>query len=402
MTHTEKTAAETKSIGFDYQYYFFLWKLFSLRNDESIGLEVKDDVHIELANNKQILYQIKHTVQQNKDGSPKNLTELDTDLWKTLYNWVKVITDIEDDRESIDKQLFFLKNTTFIIASNKSSSSSNNILSAIDNFEISGQLVGTIRNTFLSLDTTNEIVKTYIEEVLKLDDRVLCAFIENISFELGENDIIKKCKEAIKADKIPEHKIDGVFSNIDSAIRHDNFLNIKKGQKVIISFNDFYLKYRKYYDVARNQSLIIKEFSDDLPNKIEDQIFIKQILEIGDIQPNDIELIAEFTRFRLKLKNNLDRWLQEGELTSIEIANFKNNALLKWKHEFRKKYRKPLTDDEHTNSALDILDNLRVEQLQLDGQILDVDMSNGHFYELSNIPIIGWKQDWGKYQDDNK
>ena len=44
-THIEKTAAETKSIGFDYQYYFFLWKLLSLRKGESVGLEVKDDVH---------------------------------------------------------------------------------------------------------------------------------------------------------------------------------------------------------------------------------------------------------------------------------------------------------------------------------------------------------------------
>ncbi|MFT5753980.1 MAG: hypothetical protein ACI924_001206, partial [Flavobacterium sp.] len=24
-THFEKTGAETKSIGFDFQYYFFLW-----------------------------------------------------------------------------------------------------------------------------------------------------------------------------------------------------------------------------------------------------------------------------------------------------------------------------------------------------------------------------------------
>ena len=44
-TQIEKTAAETKSIGFDYQYYFFLWKLLSLETGESVGLEVKDDVH---------------------------------------------------------------------------------------------------------------------------------------------------------------------------------------------------------------------------------------------------------------------------------------------------------------------------------------------------------------------
>lgn len=61
-THTEKTAAESKSIGFDYQYYFFLWKVLLLQPNESVGLEVKDDVHTELSNNHQVLYQLKHVL----------------------------------------------------------------------------------------------------------------------------------------------------------------------------------------------------------------------------------------------------------------------------------------------------------------------------------------------------
>ena len=58
-THTEATSAETTSIGFDYQYYFFLWKVLSLLPDESVGLEIKDDVHCDLRNNHQLLYQIR-------------------------------------------------------------------------------------------------------------------------------------------------------------------------------------------------------------------------------------------------------------------------------------------------------------------------------------------------------
>ena len=64
QTQTDKTSAETKSIGFDYQYYFFLWKLLSLRTGESVGLEVKDDVHTKLNNDEQIFYQIKHTIKK--------------------------------------------------------------------------------------------------------------------------------------------------------------------------------------------------------------------------------------------------------------------------------------------------------------------------------------------------
>ena len=62
-THVDKTSAETKSIGFEYQYYFFLWKVLSLEHGETVGLEVKDDVHTELNDSTQILYQLKHTIK---------------------------------------------------------------------------------------------------------------------------------------------------------------------------------------------------------------------------------------------------------------------------------------------------------------------------------------------------
>jgi len=93
QTHTEKTSAADKSIGFDYQYYYFLYRLLKMRRAESVGLEVKDDVHTDLACNRQILIQLKHTVQKKAGGTTNNLTQYDSDLWKTLSNWTKVITD---------------------------------------------------------------------------------------------------------------------------------------------------------------------------------------------------------------------------------------------------------------------------------------------------------------------
>ena len=50
--HTDKTSAADKSIGFDFQYYYFLWRLLNLKSGETVGLEVMDDVHTDLANNR--------------------------------------------------------------------------------------------------------------------------------------------------------------------------------------------------------------------------------------------------------------------------------------------------------------------------------------------------------------
>ena len=147
-TQSEIASAEKKSIGFDYQYYFFLWKLLSLETGESVGLEVKDDVHTELNNDEQIFYQIKHTIKKKADGSAANLTESDNDLWKTLSNWVKIITDKADDRADKNKQLAFIKKTCFVLASNKSSSDSNKIVKSIIDLHDNTITINNVKKTF--------------------------------------------------------------------------------------------------------------------------------------------------------------------------------------------------------------------------------------------------------------
>jgi hypothetical protein len=396
-THADKTSAETKSIGFDYQYYFFLWKVLSLNEGESVGLEVKDDVHTELNENTQILYQLKHTTKTKSDGSPSNLSSLDNDLWKTISNWIQVVLDKADDRETKHKQLNFIKKTSFILATNKSSSKTNHLINAISNFQSEDisidQFIEQI-NKLLGTTADKNIIE-YINRVLLLDEQILIAFIKKIFFELDENEIIAKCKKAIKADKVPENKIDDVYSALDSAIREDNFIDIKKGNKINISFDDFYNKYHKYYDKGRSCSLFVRSFTEHFPSKIEEQVFIQQLLEINDISSNDMESITEFTTQRLKLSNNIETWLTKGELTSEDFKQYRAESILKWKNEHRKQMRKTISDDD---KGLEVLDSMRSEMIFLSGSPLSIELSNGTFYELSDLPQIGWRKDWEKYK----
>ena len=396
-THVDKTSAETKSIGFDYQYYFFLWKVLSLEFGETVGLEVKDDVHTELNDSTQILYQLKHTIKTKPNNSPVNLSSLDKDLWKTLSNWVQVITDKADDRAIQKNQLEFINKTNFVLATNKTSSKSNDLINAISNFQNDSISIDTFNDNIdnlLNKCKDNSIVE-YITRVKGLNICVLSEFIRKISFELNENDIITKCKNAIKADKVPENKIDDVYASIDSSIRKDNFLNIKQGQKVRISFDDFYQKYRKYYDIARSCPLAIRTFTGHLPSRLEDQIFIQQLLEVGDISISDIEDMTEFTAQRLKLASNIETWLRNGELTSEEIQHFEEDATLIWKNEYRKQMR---SRESVKIKALKTLDFIREKKLDISNTSLNIELSNGSYYELSNIPLIGWEKGWEKYK----
>lgn len=399
-THTEKTAAESKSIGFDYQYYFFLWKLIMLQPNETIGLEVKDDVHTDLSNNHQLLYQLKHTIKTNADGTPANLTTLDLDMWKTFSNWSKVISDKNDNRNTIQSQLSFIKKTSFVLASNKSSNKANKVVSIISELQSGKKNENEVCKLFddLRKDSDNDTLKEYIEDVLSLDIKVLKAFLSQTFFHLDDDDIIEKCKEGIKSKMVPENKIEDAFSLLDSNIRVDNFLKIKDKIKIEISFTDFYKKYRRYFDVYRNSSLTVREYTSALPDNLEDQVFIKQLQEIGFVVNGDFEYISELTRFKLKLLNNLEDWKQDGEITEMELNRFKENALNIWKNEFRFKYTGSISEEEFNYKGLEILRTVLSNNLKLGGQELDIDLCNGKYYLLSDEPIIGWRKDWEKYK----
>ena len=109
----EEHAADTKLIGFDYQFLYFLYLILDLNTGEKLGFEILDDIHIECPNGNIVLLQTKHTVQKNAKGDQINLTERDSDLWKTINNWILFI-------EASEEIETFLIKTSFKLVTNKS------------------------------------------------------------------------------------------------------------------------------------------------------------------------------------------------------------------------------------------------------------------------------------------
>lgn len=67
------TSADTKIIGTDYQFFYFINELLKLKKGQQLGYEVKDDVHIDLSCGKTTLIQLKHTTQKQANGETINL-----------------------------------------------------------------------------------------------------------------------------------------------------------------------------------------------------------------------------------------------------------------------------------------------------------------------------------------
>jgi hypothetical protein len=394
--HIDKTSAEDKSIGFDYQYYYFLYKLLNLEAGQTLGLEVMDDVHTELEGGKQLLVQLKYTTQKRKDSTPKNLTTLDPDFWKTLSNWSKVIMDDEAGRSDETSQLEFVDRTEFLLASNKSDNTANSTLAKIREFQrneishaelLSG--IGAIKNS-----SKDETVVAYIEDVQSLPAGVSEVFFYHIKFDLGCDDVIQLCRDSILKRFIDPSKVDDVFSSLDSQLRSDNFNLVSNKQKIIITYDDFRKKYRIHFDKARNSKLEVKRHFEVPKDTLGEQVFLIQLIDIGDVEADDIERLTTLFYHQLLTKNNVDDWLREGDITSIDVEALEDDAITSWTNKHRQAFRKTVAKEDVNDAAQGVVDRLRDERLSVASQEMDRPFSNGEYYDLCERRKIGWRNDW--------
>lgn len=397
-TFAEKTSAADKWVGFDYQYYYFIDKLLNMKTGDSLGLEVLDDVHAKVSSGFQLLFQLKHTTALAASGKPVNLTSLDGDLWKTMSNWAELISDKNDNRADVAKQLEFVKKSEFHLVTNKTHSDSNLFVDAIVKLH-AGQLeFDDVKKVVTSLHAATEDlnIKSYIKNVISLESKVAEKFFYQIRFELNSDEILKKIRQSIAEKAIAPEQVDAVFETLDSNIREDNFINIKLGVPLYISFDEFMTRYRKVFANGRKKSLKYIEYQPVMPDDLMTQKFVKQLIHIGDVDTSEIEIVADYTVKRMRAVRHLIEWHKTGQLITTEIDFFHKDVIDKWANKFRRKFRPENMPSDVHGAAIDLLDELREITFLLDEQTLTTELSNGELYNLSDTHRIGWHPNWDK------
>lgn len=399
ISRYDLTSADTKIIGFDFQYFYFINELLKLDAGQSIGFEAKDDVHIELPSNTKViikLVQLKHTVQKNTKGIPTNLTDKDDDLWKSLSNWCKVICDKSQARGTIKAQLAYLKDTEFILATNKKISK-NKFISDVNKFIDRklkfSEVIDYLRD--LEKNTKDEDVKSHIHDILVLNQKALESFIEKLHFIDTGDEIIASIKSNIQRKMIANDRVNDVFNDLFSELKQDFFKSVKAGKHQIITFDEWMKKYTCIFEKNRNTTLPVRCFKPIFPDDLFKQPFIEELIEIGEIEDEDLSQVAEFSGFMLNVQMNLNQWYIDGEITNSDLEKFHKVAVSIWKNTHKKSHRITKTNLDLNNiNALNCLDDIRARELKMLTTDLGIDLSNGEFYYLSNESQIGWKIEW--------
>jgi len=402
-TIQEQHTAGPQAIGFDYQFYYFMLLALELRHGQKVGFEVKDDVHIEREDGTTILFQTKHTVLENSNGTTQNLTTLDTDLWKTLNNWTNFIKKGKGN---------FLDKHSFVLTTNKNENN-NEFVSSLSNFKADKNIDTLLKKLNDLKDKTKDTtIQKYIENLVSLDKTKLSSFLSKISIETGVDEIIERVKNKILERCLQDRFVEPIFSSLTSNFQEAKYTDIRNRKNFEISFDDFKNKFGKCFQIAfQEKSLPKRELPILLPEDLENQTFIKQLIDIGEIQSGS-KYIAEYTTQMLKALNHFSFWVDENFVLPTDMDDFKKNSIQIWANEFRAKYRQIENkissgsliidlENDINNLGIELVDYLRKQDLSIPNYpSIGVEFSNGHYYALSDNLEIGWHFDWqNKYKE---
>ncbi len=409
VTKNQKlTSADKKSIGFDYQFLYFVYRALELKPGEKIGYEVKDDVHLELKDGSEIFLQLKHSLQTNADMNIINLTEKDSDLWKSLYNWNLSINEIEKT-----KKIAYINNIEFVLVTNKNNEGNNffNKTKEMKNGDISVKkykdYISELHKGIEGDKPHSKNLRKYMELLINQEDDILSAFVNKLNFTFSFDDLVKRIKDQILSNHIDERKLDEIFERCIGNLSIWKYENIKRGESVFISFDEINKRVKHCFIYGRSEKFPRKILGElRLPDKLENQEFIKELIEINDLEIIELINIAKYTTFRLKIENFFDAWIQENYMTETDKEVFIKECVLLWSTHHRqahrdsnKEIRKGKMDEAELNeclcdNAINCLYELRKGTLSLSGEELSIEESNGAFYSLSEQKEIGWKLDW--------
>ena len=393
------TSADSKQLGFEYQYLYFIVKLFSLSRGDEVGYETLDDVHtISFHEQKTYLYQLKHTIDATPLGEQVNLTTLSEDLWKTLSNWSKLISDPLEGRIKKDAQKQFIETSCFILVTNRRVNANEmiNKMTGVKQGIVNGSdFLNYIKQ--LQAKTKNIEIKEYMNDIIKLGVAVSQAFIKNVEIIDSPNNLFDTIRDGIRDKMVPEEYIDDIFGNLYRQLKEDFFNKVTSGQRQIITYEDWITKYREIFNQYRSTLLPLREYNPILPEHLDEQFFVKELIEIGAVDMDDFGLseIAEYTNHYLSITMQLEDWYKEGRITHSSMLQFHKDAILQWKNIHRTCHR--LTKGNSgldCQNALNCFDKIMDEKLGFMSTALGVEKSNGEFIKLADEKKIGWKYAW--------
>ncbi|ENO76085.1 hypothetical protein B447_18583 [Thauera sp. 27] len=398
MNHSDKIAADKTSLGFEFQDFVYIEKLIDLRPEQTLGLELHDDIHVETATDDAsikdlLLIQVKHSVD------PGNVTDRDIDLWKTIHNWLKLVPGLPPYR-TLTFQLYTnksLNNQAFV---SLLKAPRQNIQAIIEHIKNTDQEISAAESKKKPDESPNPLAK-YVKSVSKASDEELKFIFERFEFHSDNSSIITRISSALRQLSIPKSRVEDTAKYVIGAFKQSKFSRIVKGEKVVITFDDFRTEmgFDRIVRSARAEPADFDRFVDiyysyERPDTLSfnNSKFHDQLKDIGisdeEIVDRGVEMILA-EQFMESLRD-------AGSFSASENSRLENKAVSDWQLLHNQSHRSTKEDDEaaHQQASLGCYDQTMRTPLKAGDIELPINLSCGKYIKLSNLPRIGWRKNW--------
>lgn len=404
-----KRSAADIFAAFEYQWNYFVLMLLKENDDAAtVSFELLDDVDTQTEEGI-TLYQIKHSVRKSSKRKTINLSNRDTDLWKTISIWMK----------NIDERPDILENSTFQLITNKEISenafvkaveayketlSDDELKSAIDAIKETER----VKNGIVTPNTSKKKgldVSNIITELL--DKPYLGEFCKRITISRTA-DILKEDIKKMMSNRFALNcnRIDWVYNQLMTLLKDDSIVNINNREPVSYNGSIFTERYQEIINIGRRKIYFRTDYSlNEFDGNPCDLLFMKQLFLIGDTKEDELDRIAELATRWLCFKNNLHEHLNNRGMVHEDVDRLTKNVVSSWSNCHRSKHRRitqKSSDDELCSAGCNTVDEMRRERFSLANTELEQFLNEGCLYYYSNsptdiiheLPLIGWHRDW--------
>lgn len=404
-----KRSAADIFAAFEYQWNYFVLRLLKENDDAAtVSFELHDDVDTQTEEGI-TLYQIKHSVRKSSKGETINLSNRDTDLWKTISIWMTFIEEQPD----------ILENTKFQLITNKAISK-NKFVEAIEAFHDTHS-VEDLKSAFVTIKESKRTEKSKIESDKSVNNHLnvsqiisdllnkdyLKEFCSRISIS-KTSDILKEDIKRIMGNRfgLNYNRIDWVYNKLMTSLKDDSIVNIINKTPVSYNGSIFTERYQSILDIGRKKLNFRFDYSlDNLSGDFRDFLFIKQLISIDDTKDDDLDRIADLTKNWLFFNNNLQEHWNNNDIIHEDVKRLTEDVYAKWRTYYHSNHRRIISEatcNELCEAGCNTVDSMRQCEFLLADTPLGNFLSEGCIYYYSNsateiipdLPLIGWHRDW--------
>ena len=406
----ENTGHDAKGAkGFDYQFLYFINRLLKMADKrDDVSYEKYDDVSMS-SEEGLVYFQLKHTIG-GRNQKTVNLCLRDYDLWKTLAVWIDIT-----NKQDKDKRIDFLESNSFVLVTNKNPVN-NPFWMELQKYQKGEMSFDELKKFYTKVyDETGEskrkevngqkgkTTKGYIKCLIDFDYADLLLKSMSICFE---PDLKKEILESLELNKnIPHKNVEEAYQELLGMIR-DKYYSDQKDSYTREEFSKVFDRICQKY---RERKFTFKRNTmTKLPPHLEDQVFIKQLMDVEDISLEDDPLIVEYTMEKFDYINSIRVATKNDDVSEEEVENVRADAVRYWRQKYKHYMGRinPDDNDKIIEKASDLLNDIRDKNIYFVEKEIESYFSNGCFYYLSDKdsehePQIGWRPGWEEKYKNN-